>query len=109
MLGIREAVEAGGSRCGICNGAEWRTLSAAQLRGQVPEAVRAEEGEFYQCGVCLQVFWPGAKYESTMDGLKQATLEEAGREQVEATYTVIESDEFVVCGPPVAPARRDQV
>ena len=43
---------------------------------QVPEAVRAEEGEFYQCGVCLQVFWPGAKYDATMDGLKQATLVE---------------------------------
>ena len=34
MLGIRHAVEAGGSRCGICNGAEWRTLRAAELRGQ---------------------------------------------------------------------------
>ena len=75
---------------------------------QVPEAVRAEEGEFYQCGVCLQVFWckhtrlhssfssraqgsknlpcavclqvfwPGAKYDATMDGLKQATLAEEG-------------------------------
>lgn len=86
VLGIRDAVEAGGSRCGICNGADWRTLRAAELQGQVPEPVRAADGEFYQCGVCLQVFWPGAKYESTMDGLKQATLEEAGREQVEATY-----------------------
>ena len=46
------------------------------------EAVRAEEGEFYQCGVCLQVFWPGAKYDATMDGLKQATLtEEANTEE----------------------------
>ena len=26
----------------------------------------------------LQVFWPGAKYESTMDHLKQATLEDSG-------------------------------
>ena len=31
---LREAVEAGGSRCGICNGAEWRTLCAGELRGQ---------------------------------------------------------------------------
>jgi len=85
VLGIREAVEAGGSRCGICNGAEWRTLCAGELRGQVPEAVRAEEGEFYQCGVCLQVFWPGAKYDATMDGLKQATLaEEANSESIPA-------------------------
>ena len=83
VLGIREAVEAGGSRCGICNGAEWRTLCAGELRGQVPEAVRTEEGEFYQCGVCLQVFWPGAKYDATMDGLKQATLaEEANSESI---------------------------
>ena len=85
-------MEAGGSRCGICNGAEWRTLSAAQLRGQVPEAVRAEEGEFYQCGVCLQVFWPGAKYESTMEDLKKTTLDgggrgSPGREDIEATYS----------------------
>ena len=86
VLGIRDAVEAGGSRCGICNGADWRTLRAAELVGQVPEAVRQADGEFYQCGVCQQVFWPGAKYDATMDGLKQATLEEAGREQVEATY-----------------------
>ena len=28
--------------------------------------------------VCLPVFWPGAKYESTMDHLKQATLEDSG-------------------------------
>ena len=28
--------------------------------------------------ICLQVFWPGAKYESTMDQLKQATLEDGG-------------------------------
>ena len=28
--------------------------------------------------ICLQVFWPGAKYESTMDHLKQATLEDGG-------------------------------
>ena len=34
VLGIRHAVEAGGSRCGICNGADWRTLRAAELRGQ---------------------------------------------------------------------------
>ena len=85
VLGIREAVEAGGSRCGICNGAEWRTLCAGELRGQVPEAVRTEEGEFYQCGVCLQVFWPGAKYDATMDGLKQATLaEETNSESIPA-------------------------
>ena len=43
--------------------------------------MRAEEGEFYQCGVCLQVFWPGAKYDATMDGLKQATLTEANTEE----------------------------
>ena len=29
------------------------------------------------CLFCLQVFWPGAKYESTMDHLKQATLEDS--------------------------------
>tara|TARA_B100000780_G_scaffold275856_1_gene243340 strand:+ start:645 stop:932 length:288 start_codon:yes stop_codon:yes gene_type:complete len=94
VLGIRHAVEAGGSRCGICNGAEWRTLRAAELRGQatslltyqvtklrprrtssninltshepytlhlaylqVPVPVRAADGEFYQCGVCLQAYY----------------------------------------------------
>ena len=45
--------------------------------------MRAADGEFYQCGVCLQVFWPGAKYDATMDGLKQATLaEEANSESI---------------------------
>ena len=46
--------------------------------GQVPEAVRQADGEFYQCGVCLQVFWPGAKYDATMDSLKQAALDGEG-------------------------------
>ena len=50
--------------------------------------VRAADGVFYQCGVCLQVFWPGAKYETTMDHLKQATLEDGSTQQgVEATFS----------------------
>ena len=37
VLGLQEAVDAGGSRCGICNGDEWLTLRPDQVEaGQVP-------------------------------------------------------------------------
>ena len=40
VLGLSDAVEAGGSRCGICNGDKWQTLRPAQVApGQVPAAV----------------------------------------------------------------------
>jgi len=30
--------------------------------------------EFYRCGVCGQLFWPGEKYENTMATLKGLAL-----------------------------------
>ena len=71
VLGLSDAVDAGGSRCGICNGAEWQTLRPREIApGQVPAAVLRHQRVFYRCGVCHQIFWPGDKYESTMDGLR---------------------------------------
>ena len=71
VLGLQEAVDAGGSRCGICNGDEWLTLRPDQVEaGQVPAAVLRQQSVFYRCGKCHQIFWPGDKYESTMEGLR---------------------------------------
>ena len=78
VLGVSDAVEAGGSRCGICNGDDWHTLRPNQVApGQVPEAVRRSQRLFYLCGRCQQIFWPGDKYESTMEGLR----DEVGRDE----------------------------
>ena len=45
--------------------------SAEQVEpGQVPAAVLRQQREFYRCGRCQQIFWPGEKYESTMEGLR---------------------------------------
>ena len=77
MLGLSDAVDAGHSRCGICNGADWQTLRAAEVPpGQVPPAVLASVPIFYRCGCCQQMFWPGDKYENTMDGLRAETAEQ---------------------------------
>jgi hypothetical protein len=51
VLGLSDAVDAGGSRCGICNGDEWRTLRSEEVEpGQVPAAVLKQQKEFYKCG-----------------------------------------------------------
>ena len=81
VLGVSDAVEAGGSRCGICNGDEWHTLRPRDVEaGQVPAAVLASQQVFYRCGVCQQIFWPGDKYESTMEGLR-AEGRDQGRDE----------------------------
>ena len=68
---MSDAVDAGGSRCGICNGDEWATLSPSEVTlGQVPPAVLSTVRTFYRCGVCCQLFWPGEKYDNTMDELR---------------------------------------
>jgi len=38
--------------------------------GQVPPAVLAKQSIFYRCGACQQMFWPGDKYESTIEQLR---------------------------------------
>ena len=71
VLGMSDAVTEGGSRCGICNGDEWQTLKPDQVGpGQVPAAVLAKQDIFYRCGACQQIFWPGEKYDNTMEGLR---------------------------------------
>lgn len=71
VLELSGLVDAGGSRCGICNGDEWQTLRPDEVEaGQVPHAVLRVQPVFYRCGACMQMFWPGDKYESTMDGLR---------------------------------------
>ena len=44
------------------------------MRGLVPESVRLAAAEFYQCGRCRQLFWPGEKYDDTMATLKGLSL-----------------------------------
>ena len=71
VLGLSDAVDAGGSRCGICNGDDWHTLRPHEVgEGQVPAVVLQRQRIFYRCGSCQQIFWPGDKYESTMEGLR---------------------------------------
>lgn len=77
VLGERGAVATWGSRCGICNGCDWRTLSPDDVRGEAPPGVLAEAPEYYRCGVCEQLFWPGAKYEDTMATLRGLALTES--------------------------------
>ena len=36
-----------------------------------------DASEFYRCGVCEQLFWPGAKYEDTMATLRGLALTKA--------------------------------
>ena len=74
VLGERGAVATWGSRCGICNGCDWHTLAPDAVRGEAPPGVLAEASEFYRCGVCEQLFWPGAKYEDTMATLRGLAL-----------------------------------
>ncbi len=77
VLGERGAVATWGSRCGICNGCDWHTLAPDAVRGEAPSGVLAEASEFYRCGVCGQLFWPGAKYEDTMATLRGLALTKA--------------------------------
>ena len=74
VLGERGAVATWGSRCGICNGCDWHTLAPDAVRGEAPPGVLADASEFYRCGVCGQLFWPGAKYEDTMATLRGLAL-----------------------------------
>lgn len=74
VLDLRGSVEYWGSRCGICNGGDWRSLDKDAVVGDVPAAVVDSEDEFYQCGVCGQIFWPGRKYDDKMNGLKNLAL-----------------------------------
>ena len=37
----------------------------------MPPAVLKKQHVFYRCGKCQQIFWPGDKYENTMEGLRQ--------------------------------------
>ena len=46
--------------------------------GEVPAGVLATQTVFYRCGSCQQIFWPGDKYESTMEGLRADGKDEAG-------------------------------
>ena len=66
-----------GSRCGICNGNDWVVLSSADVEGRVPDAVLSE-AEFYRCGKCQQIFWPGRKYDAKMSGLRDLALSSDG-------------------------------
>ena len=75
VFGLSRAVENGESRCGICNARAWRTLRPEEVRGRVPPEVGAKEGEFFECGSCGQIFWPGEKYVETMDALRSAVSE----------------------------------
>ena len=85
VLGMSDAVEAGGSRCGICNGDAWLTLTPDQVEvGQVPPAVLRKQDVFYKCGCCMQIFWPGEKYESTMEGLRAEGREQQAQEAADA-------------------------
>jgi len=72
VFGLRDAVDGGASRCGICNSDRWRRLCASEARGRVPAGVLSETRDFFQCGSCEQIFWPGPKYSSTMDSLRAA-------------------------------------
>ena len=74
VLDLRGSVEYWGSRCGICNGGDWRSLDKDAVVDDVPAAVVDSEDEFYQCGVCGQIFWPGRKYDDKMNGLKNLAL-----------------------------------
>lgn len=49
----------------------------------MPPEVGAKEDEFYMCGSCGQIFWPGEKYVETMDSLRSVVSEKAasGSEQ----------------------------
>ena len=82
-LGLYEALVAGESRCGVCNSAEWRTLSGDEVAGRVPAAVTVDGRVFYECCHCLQIFWPGAKYESTMDSLRHNACSRGGAPRVQ--------------------------
>jgi uncharacterized protein with PIN domain len=70
VFGLHRAVESGQSRCGICNAVAWITLQPHELHGRVPRDVLRAGSEFYQCGSCRQIFWPGEKYNSTIQDLK---------------------------------------
>mmetsp|Transcript_7732 Transcript_7732/g.16977 ORF Transcript_7732/g.16977 Transcript_7732/m.16977 type:complete len:975 (+) Transcript_7732:211-3135(+) len=72
VFGLHEYVQSGESRCGICNARKWATLTPQQVVGRVSAAVVACTDEFYECGSCKQLFWPGEKYEYTMAGLRKA-------------------------------------
>lgn len=76
VFGLREAVDAGESRCGICNADSWRHLQPSEVQGRVPVGVLRETDEFYQCASCEQIFWPGPKYSNTMDSLRAAVSSE---------------------------------
>ena len=78
VLGMCDAVDAGGSRCGICNGNAWITLHPNEVKvGEVPRAVVDKQSIFYKCGACQQIFWPGEKYDNTMVGLRADAANEA--------------------------------
>jgi uncharacterized protein with PIN domain len=72
VFGLSDVVDAGESRCGICNADCWLHLRPADVHGRVPQGVLGLTDEFFQCASCEQIFWPGPKYSDTMDTLKAA-------------------------------------
>merc|ERR1712194_369776 len=77
VFGLEVLVQVGGSRCGICNARQWRTLTPEEVAGKVPEPVRLSNPDFSQCGCCKQIFWNGEKYVNTMDSLKAAVVQDS--------------------------------
>ncbi|KAJ1445319.1 hypothetical protein M885DRAFT_550313 [Pelagophyceae sp. CCMP2097] len=74
ILGLDDALTEWGSRCGICNGDSWQTLDGEDpsVAGEAPIGLKVDV--FFRCGVCRQLFWPGAKYDDTMATLKGHAL-----------------------------------
>lgn len=70
VLHLQFYLQNGPSRCGICNGRLWSVLSKSDVAGQVPPAALENESEFYRCGCCKQIFWPGRKYIDKMESLR---------------------------------------
>jgi len=77
VFGLRFLVDAGESRCGICNGRRWRRLSREEAAEEVPEPVISTEDNFYRCGDCGQVFWTGEKYTNAIDALRSTVVSAA--------------------------------
>jgi len=84
VFGLQALLEQGASRCGICNGNEWRTLAPADVVDHVPQAVVESGLEFYQCGRCGQIFWDGEKYSNTMDALRAVVTQRGALREGEA-------------------------
>ena len=72
-LNLRPESERMFSRCTICN-IELNEIDKQQVRKRVPEYVFKTQNEFFTCGSCQRIYWPGTHWGNVSKTLEEISL-----------------------------------